>query len=374
MSSNPISNPQLVQKKLVLVGPLPPPSGGMANQTKQLRQLLSDAGINVHLVQVNAPYSPAWVGKIRLLRAFFRLIPYKIKLWKACKNADLMHIMANSGWSWHLFAAPAILIGKIRGVKVIVNYRGGEAASFFESDYRWVKPILNKADQVIVPSGFLEAVFLKRDIQPALVSNIINLARFSPAADDESLKQLITAPHFIVTRNLEPIYDIPTALKAFAIVFEKYSKATMTVAGSGPELDRLITLSKALKIDQAVHFSGRIPNEELPKIYQKSQLMFNPTTKDNMPISMLESLASGIPCISTNAGGIPFLVADGVNAKLCEIGDFKTMGEMALNLIADTDEYQRLRNNGLQMINDFTWPQVSQKLFKVYLNVLNLSK
>lgn len=373
MSSNTISHPQLISKKLVLVGPLPPPSGGMANQTKQLIQLLTDAGIEVRLVQVNAPYSPAWIGKIRVVRALFRLIPYKLKLWKACKNADLMHIMANSGWSWHLFAAPAIIMGKLRGVKVIVNYRGGEAATFFETDYRWVKPILNKADQVIVPSGFLEAVFLKRDIQPALVSNIINLERFSPADDQQNLAQLQTAPHFIVTRNLEPIYDIPTALKAFAIVFKVHPKATMTVAGSGPELENLKQLSQDLGIESAVYFSGRIPNEELPKIYQKSQIMFNPTTKDNMPISMLESLASGIPCISTNAGGIPYLVQDGVNAKLCDIGDAEKMGEIALNLIANENQYQMLRDNGLKMIKGFTWPEVSQKLFKVYLDVLNIN-
>ena len=356
----------LQNKKCVLVGPLPPPSGGMANQTKQLRQLLIASGIEVRLVQVNAPYQPAWIGKIRLLRAFFRLVPYKIKLWKACKNADFMHIMANSGWSWHLFAAPAILIGKLRGLKVIVNYRGGEAASFFASDYRWVKPILKKADQVIVPSGFLEKVFLERDIQPILVPNIINLDRFSPADDKENQQRLKNAPHFIVTRNLEAIYDIPTALKAFAIIFKEYPNATMTVAGSGDELANLEQLSEELKINKAVVFSGRIANEKLPALYQKSQFMLNPTTKDNMPISMLEALASGIPCISTNAGGIPYLVEDKVTARLCDIGDAEKMAELALILLDDLEQYQQLRANGLKMIKNFTWSEVSQKLFKVY--------
>ena len=94
--------------RIALVGPLPPPSGGMANQTRQLAQLLQQAGAQVELVQVNAPYQPRWLGSIKGLRALFRLLPYLLHLWRAAGKAELLHIMANSGWSWHLFAAPAI--------------------------------------------------------------------------------------------------------------------------------------------------------------------------------------------------------------------------------------------------------------------------
>ena len=68
--------------RIGLVGPLPPPYGGMANQTRQLARLLQLEGIQVELVQVNAPYQPAWAGKIRGLRAFFRLMPYLLRLWQ----------------------------------------------------------------------------------------------------------------------------------------------------------------------------------------------------------------------------------------------------------------------------------------------------
>ncbi len=62
--------------RIGLVGPLPPPSGGMANQTEQLSRLLRVDGAGVELVQVNPPYRPRWVGHIRGVRALFRLIPY----------------------------------------------------------------------------------------------------------------------------------------------------------------------------------------------------------------------------------------------------------------------------------------------------------
>ena len=96
---------------IAVVGPLPPPAGGMANQTRQLVELLRGEGAGVEVVQVNAPYRPTWAGRLKGVRAIFRLVPYFLQLWRAAGRADLLHVMANSGWSWHLFAAPAIWIG-----------------------------------------------------------------------------------------------------------------------------------------------------------------------------------------------------------------------------------------------------------------------
>src|SRR4051812_29073134 len=82
--------------KIALVGPLPPPFGGMANQTRQLATLLEREGIDVEIVQVNAPYSPGWVASLRVVRALFRFIPFIARLWHAAGRADLFHVMANS--------------------------------------------------------------------------------------------------------------------------------------------------------------------------------------------------------------------------------------------------------------------------------------
>ena len=82
---------------LCLVGPIPPPAGGMANQTRQLKQLLEQDGVKVTMVAVNAPYRPAIIGKIPGLRAVFRLIPYLVSLYRSIGKAQVVHVMANSG-------------------------------------------------------------------------------------------------------------------------------------------------------------------------------------------------------------------------------------------------------------------------------------
>ena len=187
--------------KIALIGPLPPPSGGMANQTWQLATLLKQEGINVELVPVNAPYRPRCVGHIKGLRAVFRLLPYLFHLWRAAGRVDLFHIMANSGWSWHLFAAPAVWTAKLRGKAVLVNYRGGEADDFFTRAFAWVQPTLKRVNIIIVPSGFLEKVFANRGFITRIVPNIVDLSRFMP---NHTRKQNLLAPHIVVARNLEP--------------------------------------------------------------------------------------------------------------------------------------------------------------------------
>jgi len=116
--------------KVTVVGPLPPPSGGMANQTRQLARLLEQSGFVVEMVQTNTPYSPTWIGRVRGLRALFRLLPYGYRLWRSARHVDLFHVMANSGWAWHLWAAPAVWIAALHGKPIIVNYRGGDAKAF----------------------------------------------------------------------------------------------------------------------------------------------------------------------------------------------------------------------------------------------------
>ena len=113
--------------RVCIVGPLPPPSGGMANQCEQLQRLLREEGVDVVFVRTNAPYRPHWVGGVPVLRAGFRLLPYLWSLWRGVGRAEVVHLFANSGWAWHLLAAPAIAIAGLRGVPVIVNYRGGQA-------------------------------------------------------------------------------------------------------------------------------------------------------------------------------------------------------------------------------------------------------
>lgn len=349
-------------RPVFLVGPLPPPSGGMANQCEQLARLLRAEGIRVEVVRNNAPYVPAWAGKVPVLRAFARLVPYLAALWRGAGEAAVFHVLANSGWAWHLFAAPAIWIARLRGCPVIVNYRGGNADPFFSSAPPHVLANLRRVEARVTPSAYLQRVFAKHGLSAEVIPNIIDLTRFSP----RQAGAVGAAPHLVVTRNLEPIYDIATALRAFAIVRQSFPAARLTVAGTGPERTALGQLATTLRIEDAVTFSGRIDNAEIPALYTSADCMLNPSTVDNMPISILEALASGVPVVSTDAGGIPDLVSHEHTALLVPIGDHEAMAAAALRVLRDEALARRLIAAGLDEVARYAWPRVREQWLALY--------
>jgi glycosyltransferase involved in cell wall biosynthesis len=337
----------------------------MANQTRQLAALLASEGIAVDVVQTNAPYRPAWVAGLPIVRAAFRLLPYVVALRRACRRADLVHVMANSGWSWHLFAAPAVWIAAACRVPVVVNYRGGEAAAFFARRFHLVRPTLARARSIVVPSTFLREVFARFGFAAVEVPNIVDLEAFhAPHATPAN-------PRILVTRNLEAVYDIATALRAFALVQARVPAAGMTIAGSGPQRAELEGIATALGVAPRVRFTGRLDNAELPALYREATVALNPSLADNMPISLLEAMASGVPIVSTNVGGIPYVVRDGYSALLVPPGDANRMAEAVLRVIEDASLARQLAANGAREAIQYQWPRVRPRLLAVYARAMD---
>ena len=350
----------LAGMRIGLVGPLPPPAGGMAMQTRQLAELLRSERASVLLVPTNAPYRPAWVEHWRGVRALFRLVPYLMALWRAAGRSDVMHVMANSGWSWHLFAAPAVWIARLRRVPVVVNYRGGEAAEFLERSARIVRGTMRRATRLIVPSGFLKDLFARHRMPADVVPNVVDLARFHPAA------QLVAAPNLIIARNLEPVYDNATALHAFAQIRQAHPDARLLVAGTGPEEGDLRRLADELGIAQQVHFAGRLEREEMAQRLRESRIALNPSLADNMPNSVLEALASGVPVVSTRVGGVPFIVQDGKTALLVPPASPAEMAVAVLRLLGEPALAESMRLAGLGSVRAYTWTAVGPLWAAVY--------
>lgn len=351
---------------IALVGPLPPPSGGMANQTLQLEALLQSAGASVETIRVNPPYRPAWVGHIKGVRAAFRLTGFVFRIWRSARRSDLYHVMANSGWSWHLFAAPVVWIARLKKTPVLINYRGGEAESFFNKSWKFVKPTLDRSAGVIVPSGFLEAVFEQFGVKAKIVPNILDISRFSPSEGNPEPD----APKLIVTRNLEPIYDVGTSIRAFARIRRRFPKAQLTVAGSGPEETTLKQLVQSLSLQDSVFFTGILSHEEIVHLYQEASLMLNSSIADNSPNSLIEAMASGVPVASSDVGGIPYLIQSGVSGLLVSPSNERALADAAIRVLENPDLRESLREHALQVVKQFDQSVVLEALVEEYARVM----
>lgn len=347
-----------------LVGPVPPPPGGMASQVEQLVRLLREEGMAIVVVPTNAAYRPAWIGTVPIARAVFRIVPYLARLWSAAGRVDLLHVMANSGWAWHLNAAPAVWIARLRGVPVVVHYHGGNAQAFVSRRRYVVLPTLRLADRLVVPSEYLQHVFARFRLAAQVVPNIVDLQHFHPAGE----KRLPpgAAPRLVVARHLEAIYDIGTAVRALAVVRRTCPEAQLIVAGTGPEREALGVLVDRLGLSGRVVFTGAVDAAGIAALYRGADVFVNSSVVDNAPVSIVEAWASGVPVVSTSAGGIPLLVKDGRDALLVPPREPEALGAAVLRVLGDGGLAAQLVRGGRRAAQRHGWRRVRGALFEVY--------
>jgi glycosyltransferase involved in cell wall biosynthesis len=334
----------------------------MAMQTLQLAERLQDAGARVEIVQTNRPYRPRVISRVRLLRALFRLLPFVSSLWRAVGHADVVHVMANSGWSWHLFAVPAVWIGRLRDRPVVVNYRGGDAGAFLERSARVVRFTLRRCARLVVPSGFLEGIFALHGVHAAVVPNVVDTERFSPVGSEAAAAGL----RILVARNLEEIYGNDVALRAFAVLRRRHPTARLVIAGTGPLLHMLQAQAIELGVANSVCFTGPVDRDEIAALLRRSAVAVNPSYVDNMPNSVLEALAAGVPVVSTNVGGVPHIVCDERTALLVPAGDAPAMAAAICRVLEDHVLAGSLASAGLAEVRHYTWARVAPQWAAVY--------
>lgn len=348
--------------RIAIVGPIPPPNGGMAMQTKQLIRLMDEAGFDVTHIATNGAYRPAVIGRIPVVRALFRLCGYLFTLLRSLKSFDVIHLMANSGWSFYLFVMPVIYIASWYKVPVVMNYRGGLADEFFAKDWRWIKGAITRVKKVIVPSDFLKQIFEKYDVVTTIVPNIVDLTIFDvhqPALNDDSL-------HVVVTRNLELIYDNKTAIEGFALFSKQYPNATMSIAGTGEQRSELEHQVASLDLNERIHFLGRLERNEMAKLYSSADILLNTSLVDNTPNSIIEALACGLVVVSSDVGGIPCLVSDNKHAFLIPPSAPQRVADKLIEVLLNKKTAQEIALNGHNMVTRFTPEVVIPQLITIY--------
>tara|TARA_B100000446_G_scaffold94111_1_gene88273 strand:- start:27302 stop:29785 length:2484 start_codon:yes stop_codon:yes gene_type:complete len=363
----PLVNSEL---RLLVIGPASPPAGGMATQTEQLCRLLTDEGVEVEFLQTNRMIGGNLIQRVPVARAIIRLLAYLICGWRALARVNVAHVMSNSGWSWQLYSAPILWMGRLRGVPVIVNYRGGGAKDYFEGSGKRVSVSLDHATAIVVPSHFLKSVFSDFGYCASIIPNIVDVGRFYPR--DANAKNNATAEfHLVVVRNLESIYGIDIAIQAFSKLHKKNPNTRLSIAGSGPELANLTRLVASLEIAEAVSFLGRLNRAEVAELYRDADIFVNSSRVDNMPNSVLEAMASGVPIVSTRAGGIAYIVEHQKTGRLVNINDADQLAVELIDLCGNPEARTFLSDNASEAVKNYQWSQVKQQWLSLYQRLAN---
>ena len=317
--------------RVCLVAPSLDILGGQAVQASRLFRSLQDVpSVVVELLPIN-PRLPGvlrLLQRVRYLRTVVTSVRYVWTLITRLPRYDIVHVFSASYFSFLLAPTPALLVGRWYGKRVVLNYRSGEAEDHLRRWGRSVLAILRRADVLVVPSGYLVEVFRRVGIGARVVGNIVDLRQFA-LRERKSLR-----PIFLSNRNLEVHYNVACVLRAFARIQRRRPEARLIVAGDGSQRGALLRLASELGL-QNVEFVGRVTPARMPALYDTADVYLNAPDVDNMPASILEAFASGLPVVTTDAGGIPHIVRHDETGLIVPRGDHDAMAAAALRLLDD---------------------------------------
>src|SRR4051812_39773 len=239
--------------------------GGQSRQAVRLMSgLKAEERLEISFIAHNPrfPGPLALLQRIKYVRTVFTSLAYWLQLVARLWRYDVVHVFSASYFSYLLSVMPAILIGKLYGKKVVLNYRSGEADDHLR---RWklsAVPVMRLADLIVVPSGYLGDVFARFGLAARPIFNVVELDAF------RYRERRPIRPVFLTSRLLQPLYNVACVLRAFAIVQAHFPDASLTVAGDGWMRPQLEALARELAL-RNTRFVGGVAFERMPALYDE---------------------------------------------------------------------------------------------------------
>lgn len=353
--------------RLLIVAPSFDILGGQSVQAARLISRLSEEpALEVAFLPIN-PRLPGPFRKlqsIKYVRTVVTSIFYVATLLSRVRKYDVIHVFSASYFSFLLAPTPAILIGKLYGKRVLLNYHSGEAEDHLRRWRRTAIPTIRLVDSVVVPSVYLKKVFASFELPAKAVFNLIETDKF------HFRERRPLRPAFLSNRNLETHYGVDRVLHAFGIIQKSFPEATLTVAGDGSQREALKKLAAVLDLKH-VSFVGQVPPNKIVECYNEADIYLNGSEIDNQPLSLLEAFACGLPIVTTDAGGIPDIVSDGETGFLVPRGNFQLLAERAQELLMDPDFALSLAHNGNRECRKYSWAVLRDAWVNIYAELAN---
>jgi glycosyltransferase involved in cell wall biosynthesis len=332
--------------------------GGQEVQAELLLRLWRDDPAVRALYLASNPALPPWLESIPYLRTLVRFPLYLAQLTLGLRNADVVHIFSTAFSGFLISTVPAYCVARVWGKKVFVNYRSGLARSHMNAS-SFARNLLRRADKVLVPSSYLVDVFREFQIAALAIPNVVDPNLFSYRSRSP------LRPIFLCSRNLETCYGIDLVLQAFVEIQKAFPDARLVVLGEGSEENAIRHLIAQLRLT-GVEMPGRIPRERIGEFYDRADILINASRVDNMPASILEAFAAGLPIVSSNAGGIPAIVSHEQTGLLSDVEDWGQLAANAIRLLRDPALARRLTENAYRQSLTYRWDDIRGQWLRAY--------
>ena len=172
-------------------------------------------------------------------------------------------------------------------------------------------------------------------------------------------------------RTWEPIYGVDVLAKAFAKVAAVNPTVHLILLGGGSQGAKIRQILMNGGVLDRVHFGGYVSQADLPRWYHMADLYISPSHVDGSSVSLMEALASGLPCLVSDIPGNKEWVEDGVNGWLFRDGDEDNLSEMILHAIQNRESFQKIGEAARRTAEEKAdWKKNFGKLLEAYEKIM----
>lgn len=348
-----------------------PNIGGIAAHVAGLAQGLSDLG---HTVTVLSRTGATWEGTkdLRLINLPSSHLRYVRDL--RFLLAGLAHNVRRLEFDvvhWHGLWGDTGVSRQLSptALRVFTNHSSMFLRGMSSPVWRAVfKMWLSAADGVICPSE--ELLARTREVLPAtpavFIPNGVDTARFSPGEVEEGVPPVILAPRRLVDKN-----GLIYLVRGLPKIVHEIPTVALWLAGSGPEAQRLADEAEQLGVREHVKFLGAVSNRSMPELYRRASVVVIPSLMEATSIAALEASSCGKPVVSTNVGGLPFVVRSGETGLVVEPHDESALADAVIKILRNPEMGRALGQRGSDFVSgEFSWTQVARRTAAFYDQLL----
>ena len=255
---------------------------------------------------------------------------------------------------WYAFVCSQL--ARIFTVKYIPILHGGDLPNRLKNNPKLCRMVFANAYKNVAPSGYLKQVF-----ESAGFTNVVHIPNCIEIDKYEFISRVELKPKLLWVRAFASIYNPEMAVKVLKQLQEKHPSATLTMVGPDKDGSLKATKDFADSIGVAVNFTGQLAKEDWWQLASEHDIFINTTHFDNTPISVMEAMALGLPVVSTNVGGIPYLLTDKENALLVNDNDVVAMVDSICHLIENQQKTKELASNARNFIAQMDWNVVKEE-------------
>lgn len=340
-----------------------PTYGGSGAVATELGIALADRGHEIHFITYRQPFRlPAFLPRVYFHEVdvgrypLFEFPPYDLALAVRMHEVvrdhklDLIHCHYAIPHATSAWIAREMLKANGHGLRIMTTLHGtditivGQDSSFHEI----TKFSIERSDTLTAVSDFLKKetfhAFGCTSCNVQVVHNFIDPNVYNRSRHDSALmKQVGKRKLLMHISNFRPVKRVRDVVKIFAKVHEEIP-SVLVMVGDGPDRANAEEEARTLGVEEHVQFLGKI--DLVAPLLAAADLFLLPSSSESFGLSALEAIASGVPVIGSNAGGLPEVIRDGETGVLCGVGDVDGMAGAAVRILSDKDEWTRMSELG----------------------------